>query len=488
MPQNDITPDLGYRVELPPVWTTNRVGPQAQRCKLQQSSRAAARGCVTIEERTTVRVQHWFAPALVLLACACSSDAGHSDVSVESPVGAPTQSGMPGSAAPASRPSASQPSASPPSAASSPSAPGTNLGAAGSSASATPAVATPTMGSSPSAAMGTAGAPSMATPQMATPPAAPPSDPNYPDIVFNMHGTIEAGAEAMFCQYVQMPKGVKTAVPSAESHYTPGSHHFLVFRTNLTSIPAGEDKSHLCGDPTNTLAVTGASNGLASGESAAGSTGSYYEAQTPNARRDLPAGVAHVFAPGEILILTAHYFNATEATIDSTIEFRLHTEDPALVKQEAGTFFLLDTNLNIPPHSEVTFTRACPIPKDINLGLLWSHMHARGWSFKASTDDPMAMAQLNGDVYDQPGPDGWAEPHVQTYPSDPPIVLHAGSKLTISCTYHNTTDQTFRFGQSAETSEMCLLHGMYYPRLDGATERCTNGTSTSGKSMPLSGN
>ncbi len=311
------------------------------------------------------------------------------------------------------------------------------------------------------------------------------AQPAIPDLVFNMTGTIEAGAEAMFCMFSQMPTAGKTAVPSAESHYTPGSHHFLVFRTNLTSIPAGADTAHLCGTTDTTVAVTGGSNGLAAAESAKGSTGSYYEAQTPDAHRDLPPGIAHVFQPGEILNLTAHYLNTTDATIDSHIEFRLHRMDPADVVQEAGTFFLLDTQLNIPPNSQVTATKACPITKDVNLGLLWSHMHARGYSFRAYTDDPVATQQLGGDVYDQPGPDGWSEPHVQTYPVNPPVILHAGSKLTIACTYRNTEARTFTFGQSAATAEMCLLHGMYWPRLDSATEGCTNGVATTGKPGPI---
>ena len=309
--------------------------------------------------------------------------------------------------------------------------------------------------------------------------------PAIPDLVFNMAGTIQAGAEAMFCMFGQMPTTGKTAVPSAESHYTPGSHHFLVFRSNLTSIPKGGDTAHLCGTTDTTVAVTGGSNGIAASESVAGTTGSYYEAQTPDSRRDLPPGIAHVFQPGEILVLTAHYLNTTGTTIDSHIEFRLHRMDPIDVKQEAGTFFLLNTQLNIPANTAVTATRSCPIPKDLNLGLLWSHMHARGYSFRAWTDDAVATQQLGGDVYDQPGPAGWAEPHVQTYPWDPPVTLHAGSKLTFSCTFHNTTAQTFVFGQSAATGEMCLLHGMYWPRLDAATERCTNGTSTSGQPGPI---
>jgi hypothetical protein len=350
-------------------------------------------------------------------------------------------------------------------------APSAGVGA-GSSAAGSPAVA----GSGGAAAAGSGSAGSGYVPS------------GLPDVQFALDVMIPAGKELLECQYVAMPsdRGV-IAVNSAESHYTPGSHHFLVYRTNLTSYPAGQDASHLCGSPGVTVAKNGGGNGLTSVESSTGQTGSYYEAQTPNTRRDLPPGIAHVFAPGEILMMTAHYLNTTDAAIDSMIEFRLHPMDVKDVKVEAGTFFLIDTQLNIPPHSEVTFTKSCPMTKDITLGILWSHMHGRGYSFRAWTDDAAATAQLGGDVYVQPGPNAWEEPHIQNYPVDPPVILHAGSKLMISCTYQNTTDRTFTFGLSAETAEMCLLHGMYWPRLDGATERCSNGTSMSGKSMSLAG-
>jgi hypothetical protein len=258
-----------------------------------------------------------------------------------------------------------------------------------------------------------------------------------------------------------------------------------VYRTSLTEIPDGQGVSHLCGDPDQTVATVGGANGLQGGESARGNLGSYYEAQVPSSRRDLPPGVAHVFQPGEILSLTAHYLNVTDKEIDSQIELRLHRMDPDKVKVEAGTFFLLNTQLNIPPHMQVTTTRSCPITQDLNLAILWSHMHERGESFRAWTDDPVALAQLGGDIYTEPGPAAWEDPHVQNYPADPPIILHAGSNLMISCTYRNTTSQTFRFGLSAATAEMCLLHGMYWPRLDSATERCTNGVTMSEKPIPL---
>src|SRR5262245_38666054 len=61
------------------------------------------------------------------------------------------------------------------------------------------------------------------------------------DITFNLDATIPVGEEQFKCVYAQVPadRGV-IAVPSVESHYTPGSHHLLVYRSDLTQVPDGE--------------------------------------------------------------------------------------------------------------------------------------------------------------------------------------------------------------------------------------------------------
>ena len=288
-------------------------------------------------------------------------------------------------------------------------------------------------------------------------------DAAWPDLVFSLSGHVDAGGEVFNCLYVSMPADAETAVPSAESHYTPGSHHFLVYRTNYPTIPDGGDTVHPCTDA----------------EQFTGIVGSYYEAQTPDAQRSLPPGVAHIFQPGEVLLLTAHYLNATGVELDTHVEFRLHTMDPANVMEEAGSVYFYNPQIAIPPTSEITVRRTCPIAQDMNLALLWSHMHSRGIGFIATTDDTAATQQA-GDLYSTTT---WSEPQPRVFPYDPPVTLHAGSTITYACKYRNTTGQTIVSGQSALTNEMCILHGMYWPRQDSKTEMCLTGTSTS--DMPI---
>lgn len=130
------------------------------------------------------------------------------------------------------------------------------------------------------------------------------------------------------------------------------------------------------------------------------------------------------------------------------------------------------------PASTITATRTCPINRDIHFALIWSHMHSRGIGFVATTDDPTVA----GDLYSTTT---WSEPQARVFPDTPAIVVHAGSTVTYSCTYQNATANSFVQGPSARTNEMCILHGMYWPRMDSASELCLSGTSSMGEPIAV---
>ena len=61
----------------------------------------------------------------------------------------------------------------------------------------------------------------------------------------------------------------------------------------------------------------------------------------------------------------------------------------------------------------------------------------------------------------------WSEPPTKTY--DPPIALADGTKLSWKCQFQNDTGSHLVFGESADTNEMCVLTGFYYPAPGGQT-------------------
>jgi hypothetical protein len=287
------------------------------------------------------------------------------------------------------------------------------------------------------------------------------------DLTYVMNGWVGGGQELQNCMLVRMPldRG-PIAVHSAESHYTVGSHHFLVYRVEPRDLTADEQTEHLCTPE----------------EEGGDFSPTYYEAQAPDSRRDLPEGVSHVFQPGEILLLTSHYLNVTDQDVPTQVTFTLHTVPVSEVEQEAGSIYFYNPYISIPPGMRVSTTRSCPIPSDINLALLWSHMHSRGIAFNVFTDDERTNGPF-GVLYQSKD---WSEPKPREYPARPPFTVHAGSKIIYECTFENHTDGTINAGLSAATDEMCILHGMYWPRVDPKIETCLMGKSKSSDPVPVS--
>src|SRR5690349_1924054 len=74
-------------------------------------------------------------------------------------------------------------------------------------------------------------------------------DPNV--VSFHADLNVAVGDETQQCKLVQMPadRG-ELAVSRIHHEYTAGSHHFLLFRTNLTEIPEGRDVLAPCNEGT----------------------------------------------------------------------------------------------------------------------------------------------------------------------------------------------------------------------------------------------
>jgi hypothetical protein len=233
----------------------------------------------------------------------------------------------------------------------------------------------------------------------------------------------------------------------------------LAYRTGLTALPTDQVGVWNCND----------------GSWFMHDKGSYYEAQQPDSHRELPPGVAHEFQPGEVVLMQSHYVNTTAAEIKAHVTLTLHTMDIKNVTAEAGTILFSDVNISLAPHSKSRVTMTCTIPQDFHPAELWSHMHQRASNFVATTNDAAATTALGGMLYVEPD---WSEPQPSIYPYDPAITIKSGSTITFSCDFNNDTDKTITYGDSAQTNEMCIFHGMYWPRMPTAAESCRGGMTS----------
>jgi len=134
------------------------------------------------------------------------------------------------------------------------------------------------------------------------------------------------------------------------------------------------------------------------------------------------------------------------------------------IQIEAGTLFFRDWAVFLPPASSATATMRCELPRDISLLYATSHMHRRGVEFHSDVTPP------TGPAFSLHESDSWSAPTPTVF--WPPVELAAGSTLEFGCEFHNDSASPVVEGTSADTDEMCVLVGGYWPKLTADAELC----------------
>lgn len=268
--------------------------------------------------------------------------------------------------------------------------------------------------------------------------------------VMTMKVDVGVGEELVRCQYFPVPAGGVDA--AGFSHrYTPGSHHLLLYPTDLSAEQASFEPFD-CVNRGDLHQV-----------------GVAYGGSEPDGAQWFPPGVAMELAAGSVVLLESHYLNASDAPISADVELEVH---PATgpVSVYAGTLFFYDWAILVPPSPATAVARMrCAINSDIELQFASSHMHRRGTEFRSvlagagSTPVPLHSTQ------------DWAAPEPTIF--DPPLRVQAGQRVEFECSYRNDLPQAVVEGESADRDEMCIFAASYWPRLDRATEACVGSGS-----------
>ncbi len=287
---------------------------------------------------------------------------------------------------------------------------------------------------------------------------AAPADAGFVDFpasptTFDMDFTVGASTEDFECTYVTMPSTAGFII-AGQHEYTVGSHHLLIYRTNLTSIPAGE------ASPVLGSCYEGTSNYMST------ITGVVYPAATPTGEITMPTGVGLPYSANEIFLFQVHYLNATANPISAHVSVHLTTQTTP-VQQNAGVLFFYDPFIYVPQGGLATASTRCPIPQNITMFTEGSHYHARGVNYQAYLDT--ASSPATTPFYTS---NNWASPTIQL----DTVQISAGSYIRYYCDYDNTQGtQAYLQGPSAEYNEMCMFVGLYYPAMDTSSEQCDNG-------------
>lgn len=273
---------------------------------------------------------------------------------------------------------------------------------------------------------------------------------------FTMTTEIPAGDERESCMFVRTREPL--IVNRDEIRFTTGSHHVLLFLTKYADVPT----ERLDGMAVDTSGVFDCSDGVQGLWSVTGLVGMSQNA-TGQSAISFPEGVGLRVAANSLLMINAHYINATDDTLTPEIAINLHSIPEDELQQEGDLLFWYDPFLKVPANGHSIMTASCPLPTNIQITNVQSHMHRRGIDYHATLITP------DGDrnpIYDS---HNWQDVDVMEF--SPNLQVQAGSRLEWSCEYMNSEDHDIYQGPRT-TDEMCMLIGSYYP-LDDTTGFCS---------------
>lgn len=275
-------------------------------------------------------------------------------------------------------------------------------------------------------------------------------------VQYEMKTKLEPGTEAEHCKFVQAPaEGM--FVNRDEVRFTKGSHHFLLYETTYTSIPTkGED-----GTIVDTSGVFDCTEGATSKWNVTKLIAGSQNADG-DAFLNFPSDVAMRVEPGRVLLMNAHYINATPEVLEPEVRVNLYTIPEAQVKQQGDILFWYNAFIKVGAKSTGRARMKCQIHDDITLTNIQSHMHARGVGYEA-----FVVGGAGGEAFYTS--ESWEDVPVKRF--DGGMKIGAGTWLDYYCDYNNA-GATDVFQGPKSTDEMCMLVGSYYPASAG-TAACS---------------
>lgn len=284
----------------------------------------------------------------------------------------------------------------------------------------------------------------------------PGPDPEPEGVTFQMTTTLEPGTEAEHCKFVRGPaEGM--LVNRDRIDYTEGSHHFLLYTTPYADIPTEDDE----GNPIDYLdpeqGVFDCSEGVQFGYSVQQLVGGSQNANG-DSMVDFPDGVAMRVPPNAVLLMNAHYINASSDALEPVVDVTLETITEDELEQEGSVLFWYNPFIKVPGQGTAFATTICDLPDDVTLTSAQSHMHARGVDYTASLLEP------GGDRNEIYRNTEWEDVPVEQFADG--LAIEGGSRIEYTCHYDNPgMDDIYQGPRS--TDEMCMFIGSYYPSEPG---------------------
>ena len=262
--------------------------------------------------------------------------------------------------------------------------------------------------------------------------------------------TITAGQEITYCYYFKTPNTENMVIKKWASQMSPGSHHMILFGTQSEVQPAGTISATQCG---------------VGGASAQNLPAWLYAAQTPTANLALPTDdgtgkpLGQEIKAGTPAYIQMHYLNATDADIKVHVTLNAEAFEANAAYTPTAPYITFNGNISIPPNATGDVeTQTCGTPPGTKFWLVSTHAHKQAVKTEVKNGMPAStdLAFTSTD-WEHPGTKAWMTA---------PFYTFTGDKLTYGCTYDNkgsNASRTITTGDSAQTDEMCMATGYYFP-------------------------
>jgi hypothetical protein len=261
---------------------------------------------------------------------------------------------------------------------------------------------------------------------------------------------VPSASEFHRCQLVELPTDADVDVVGISHSYSLGSHHFLVFRTDLDAIPTDLQGQYDCVNGSEAIMQH--------------TSGVLYGAQSPTGMVRFPPGVGLHASARQVLLMQVHYLNTSSASLNAEATLSFTTVPAGQIATQAGFMTFYDPFIYLPPKSTASSGFRCGISQDITLLIASTHYHQRGTGMKVWFDPDMTT-RTDLPLYET---HDWQ--HSQNF--EGPKDVAGGSVVRMQCDYVNPDPAEVFQGPNAATSEMCVLGAVYYPKADDSLENC----------------
>ena len=240
---------------------------------------------------------------------------------------------------------------------------------------------------------------------------------------------IPAGDEGYRC--VRKTLTEDTYITGFKSIGPLGTHHTVL----TVGEPNGEDGISTCGAGTN-------------------NTSMIFGSGVGDIEYHFPAGVGVKIPAGQQLLLNLHLFNVSDAPLTGTSGSEAIMVAASAIEHEAESLLMGKTIGLSVPAGESTQNGSCTFDQNHTLLTVAPHMHQLGSHMKVEA------IRADGNIMVHDAPYDFEDQKLYVLDS---FTVKPDDKISVACSYNNTTGQTVSFGDSSE-QEMCFATMYLYPK------------------------